>query len=340
MTSNVAYPGLTAARSSNDLHDVAPTADVLAAGVIPWRSRGGNLEVLLIHRSEYDDWSWPKGKLDDDETLPSCAARETQEEIGLTVRLGIPLPATRYQLKSGANKEVWYWAAEINKQSPTPDGEEVDRTEWLSPHQARRRLTQQSDVEPLAVLENAYRGHTLRTTAFIVLRHAKAKPRSTWSRAEGERPLAATGRRQALAVRELLQAWRPGKVASSPWRRCMETVAPYVQQAKKSIKEVSALTEKQASKHPNKARRELAGLLDKVRYQLVCMHRPVLPLAVAELRQRCPQPGKKNAVPNQILRALPEEDPYLRPGGVVVAHQAVNSCGTIVAIEVYDAFDG
>ena len=84
----------TAARSTASFHDPEPTAEILAAGVLPWRVNGRGLEVLLIHRPDYDDWSWPKGKLDDGETLPECAVREVREEIGLDVDLGLPLPST------------------------------------------------------------------------------------------------------------------------------------------------------------------------------------------------------------------------------------------------------
>lgn len=334
------YPDLAAARSAENLWDEAPRATVLAGGVLPWRLRSGELEVLIIHRPRYDDWSWPKGKLDDGETLPECAVRETLEEIGLDIRLGIPLPVTHYRLKSGAAKEVWYWAAEVTKQEPAPDHGEVDRVAWVSPQKARKKLSNTGDLTPLDALEQAHVQRRLRTTPFVVLRHAKAKPRSSWTRAEGERPLAATGRRQALAVRALLQAWKPVKVASSPWRRCVETVAPYVQSSKRSLKEIGALTEKKADKNPKRARRELAGLLDRVRPQLVCMQRPVLPLALQQLRTWTIDAAAGTQRHSDVVRALPVQDPYLRPGGVIVAHQAVELEGQIVALEVYDAYDG
>ena len=81
-----------------------------AAGALIWRVNGGELEVLMIHRDRYDDWSWPKGKLDAGETMPECAAREVFEEVGLDIHLGIPLPAMSYPVASGA-KVVYYWAA-------------------------------------------------------------------------------------------------------------------------------------------------------------------------------------------------------------------------------------
>ena len=63
-----------------------------AAGTVPWRLRDGTLEVALVHRPRYDDWSWAKGKLDADEDWAVAAVRETDEETGLLVRLGPPLP--------------------------------------------------------------------------------------------------------------------------------------------------------------------------------------------------------------------------------------------------------
>src|SRR5690625_6831004 len=79
--------------------------EVLAAGAVVWRVVGRRLEVLLIHRPRYDDWSWPKGKLDSkDEPLPLCAVREVQEETGVPVLLGAKLPTVRYKLPGGAKK--------------------------------------------------------------------------------------------------------------------------------------------------------------------------------------------------------------------------------------------
>src|SRR5699024_5959864 len=67
---------------------------VLAAGVLVWRERGGAVQVLLVPRPRYDDWSIPKGKLDKGETFPAAAVREVAEETGYRVRLHRPLPAS------------------------------------------------------------------------------------------------------------------------------------------------------------------------------------------------------------------------------------------------------
>ena len=58
---------------------------VKAAGALVWRENGKHLEVLLVHRPRYDDWSIPKGKVDSCESVRTCAVREVAEELGISV---------------------------------------------------------------------------------------------------------------------------------------------------------------------------------------------------------------------------------------------------------------
>jgi len=315
-----------------------PAAAVLAAGMVPWRHAGPGIEVMLVHRPRYDDWSWPKGKLDAGETLPECAVRELQEEVGLTLRPGLPLCVTSYEVSARRGngrqtKEVWYWAGDATGHAAVPDRDEVDEIRWVSPDEAARMLSNETDREPLELLVRAHARGRLRTVPTLVLRHAKAKPRSSWSRAEQERPLAATGRRQALAVQGLVRAWRPERIVSSPWRRCVETVAPLVKATRLPLKTKSAFTEATARERPKKTRRAMRDLLNRPRPLVLCTHRPVLPELLEEIRAAAVRPS------GDVLRALPREDPYLRPGGVLVLHHAVDLDGALVAVEVYDPWD-
>lgn len=118
---------------------------VQAAGCVLWRRSpvDGELEICLIHRPKYDDWSHPKGKLKRDEDHLAGALREVEEETGHSARPGAELPTLRY-LANGRPKEVRYWAAEASPGTFTP-GTEVDRLLWLSPTAARSRLTQPRD---------------------------------------------------------------------------------------------------------------------------------------------------------------------------------------------------
>src|SRR5690625_3270411 len=86
---------ITTTRATAATIDEGSNAKIVAAGTIPWRIKSGELLVLLIHRPKYDDWSWPKGRLDPKETLPETAWRDAREEVGLRDTVGIPLGVDR-----------------------------------------------------------------------------------------------------------------------------------------------------------------------------------------------------------------------------------------------------
>lgn len=117
---------------------------VLAAGGVVWRRHGEVLEVLLVHRPRYDDWSFPKGKCDPGETFEATAAREVGEETGLEVAFGPELPETRYRDQRDRPKRVRYWAMEAVGGSFTPN-DEVDEITWLPLLAAGERLTYDHD---------------------------------------------------------------------------------------------------------------------------------------------------------------------------------------------------
>jgi 8-oxo-(d)GTP phosphatase len=304
-------------------------AAVVAAGALCWRERSGELEVLLIHRPRYDDWSWPKGKIDAGETTPECAVREVYEEIGLTVKLGIPLPTIEYPVSSGL-KVVHYWAAKANGLAPKPDGKEVDDFLWCAPERAAELLSNPSDREPLDALVQASAENRLDTWPLIIVRHAKAKPRSSWTRAEGERPLAASGRRQAQAVSRLLQAWSPERVVSSPWDRCVQTITPYIRRSNAKLKLVDAITERDAARKPGRASSAVEKLFDRRTPVAVCSHRPVLPLILDVLRAHMPM---------HLANLLPTSDPYLAPGEIIICQVSCRKSGKVVSVEQFRAYD-
>jgi 8-oxo-dGTP diphosphatase len=126
---------------------------VRAAGAVIWRRRGGRVEVLLVHRPRYDDWSFPKGKCDAAEDDEACALREIEEETSLAVSLGAELVSTDYVSK-GRPKRVRYWLAEPESGGDARAQNEVDEVAWLSPEEAEARMTYERDLEVLrAALE-------------------------------------------------------------------------------------------------------------------------------------------------------------------------------------------
>ncbi|MFJ8147318.1 NUDIX hydrolase [Streptomyces sp. NPDC096094] len=123
----------------------ADDTTVRAAGCVLWRRSpvDGELELCLVHRPKYDDWSHPKGKLKPGEDPLAGALREVAEETGYAAAPGAELPTVRY-LADGRPKEVRYWAAAATTGAFAPS-DEVDRILWLAPAAARARLTQPRD---------------------------------------------------------------------------------------------------------------------------------------------------------------------------------------------------
>ncbi|MCT7354374.1 NUDIX hydrolase [Streptomyces sp. 15-116A] len=122
------------------------TLVVHAAGCVLWRRSPvtGDIELCLVHRPKYDDWSWPKGKLKRGEDPLAAALREVAEETGHTAVPSAELPTVRY-LAKGRPKQVRYWAAEALSGTFTPTSE-VDRILWLPPDRARAHLTEPRDA--------------------------------------------------------------------------------------------------------------------------------------------------------------------------------------------------
>lgn len=298
------------------------TADVvLAAGALVWRVRKGELQVLAVHRPRYDDWSWPKGKLDPGETLPACAVREVAEETGKIIELGQPLPTLRYPIAGGKVKIVRYWAARtIPADAPAATARaavkdasknEIDEVKWLTIEQARHLITFHDDLRPLERLIDEHEAGRLRSRVLILARHARAKPRKAWKGTDIDRPITKGGRVRARALIGLFAAFGTSKVASSPALRCQQTLEPYAQAAGLPIRHLASFTESSHAKRPEATAKAFRALLDKKRDRVVSAHRPTLPTIVKVLREH---------TTSKTRGALPRSMPYLPAGGVLVAH--------------------
>ncbi|TGD11080.1 NUDIX hydrolase [Brevibacterium sp. S111] len=301
-------------------------ADVLAAGAVCWRRGPDGLEVVLIHRPKYNDWSWPKGKVDPGETLPETAVREVKEETGLDIHLGVPLPSAEYTVGGKNLKKVFYWSAEVKGETVFAplNRREVDRAAWFPVDKARTKLTSYADREQLDAVEKFDSTDALRAWPLILVRHGKAFPRSKWYETEHVRPLLKLGTRQAMALTGLLGAWKTKKLISSPWKRCMATLAPLSAARGQPIKKAPTLSEKAASANPEKTARFIRKLLEKGKPVIYCTHRPVLPTIFSVYAEHAPK---------RVVAKLPKDDPYLKPGEVLVAYVRPGAMPRIVAIE-------
>jgi 8-oxo-(d)GTP phosphatase len=301
---------------------------VYAAGVLCWRERSGvGFEVALVHRAKYNDWGFAKGKQDPGELLPETAVREVFEETGLKVRLGRKLAEMHYTLPTGEDKEVHYWASKVTDKSilnsSFKPNEEIARVEWLPAAEALVTLSYEHDRE---LLEKALRLHErgeLETRALIVLRHAKATPRSEWESSEKKRPLLPEGEKQAKRLANLLAAYGPKRVVTSPWKRCHDTVVPYAKLRKRAIVERGQLTEASNAKGPRKTTNVIEDLLEDSKTAVVCTHRPALP-NVLDALAKVAQPAEE---------ILLNEGRALKPGDFLIARLAMRGQTRVLAVE-------
>jgi len=116
-----------------------------AAGGVVMRKGPDETEIAVVHRPRYDDWSFPKGKLDPGETFEEAALREVREETGLTCRLGPELAFAHYDDNKGRPKVVRYWLMAVIEDPGFEPNDEVDELRWLTPAEATDLLTYSRD---------------------------------------------------------------------------------------------------------------------------------------------------------------------------------------------------
>lgn len=328
---------------------------VLAAGALVWRLKNDKLQVLVVHRPRYDDWSFPKGKAEPGESMVLTAIREVAEETGRQIVLGRYLGKARRRLVSGRKKRTLYWAAQVLPEAGPGEGlraavkpaskREIDKVRWWKVKKAARKLTHADDKRLLARLVDWYESGQLQVHSLVLVRHAKAVSRATWGygiNSEITRPLVmGRGQAQARDVAALLSAYGVGELVSSPWRRCVDTLAPYAHGCGLDLHSDEAFTEVSALMAPELMQASFRDLLERgsaldgppepeavgpqgrepglalaeqpePSYPLaLCVHRPCLPLLFETLREY---------MGPELTIKLPDSDPWLRPGQAVVVH--------------------
>jgi 8-oxo-(d)GTP phosphatase len=202
---------------------------IRAAGGVLWRTTNSStdspgVEVAIIHRPRYDDWSIPKGKLVPGESEIEGAIREVTEETGYRVQIRRPLGEVSYQKGSGPEqrmKTVRYWSMHAEGGIFSPS-REVDQLRWVSIDEALSLVSHKRD---LAVLRTFAQGPLL-TRSILLVRHGSAGNRSSWTGDDEQRPLDETGVAQAEALVWLLTRFDVREIISAPPVRCLQSVEP------------------------------------------------------------------------------------------------------------------
>ena len=208
---------------------MTPDSHVIeAAGGVVWRTKGkeypDDVEVAIVHRPQYDDWSIPKGKCARGEPLVECAIREVFEETGYRVRMGRFLGEAHYMKVSAGEerpKVVYYWSLRADGGLFTPT-QEVDGLRWLAIDDARAMLTRSTDREILGRFAEG----PIFTSTVLLVRHASAGSRSVWEGDDRLRPLDSKGWEQAEQLVRLLSRFGVGRIISADFVRCVQTVEP------------------------------------------------------------------------------------------------------------------
>jgi len=277
---------------------------VIAAGAVVSRRSGS--EILLVHRPKYDDWSFPKGKQDPGEHVTVTAVREVAEETGLRIVLGRPLPPQLYAVAGGRAKTVHYWSARVRGDDDVSGwvpNDEIDDVRWVARDKASEMLSYLDDIQLLTTAMD----HPKRTSALVVVRHAEALPRKSWSEPDPLRPLTPHGEAHAAAIAPVLASYGVRRLVSSPSTRCVQTLTPTAELTGKQIETAAFLSEEDF------AAADIAplldGLLSERRSAALCTHRPVLP---------------------SVFEILGVAEEPLAPGEAVVCHHRK---GRVVAAE-------
>lgn len=285
---------------------------IRAAGAVLWRRLSDELlQIALIHRPRYNDWSFPKGKAEENESDISCAYREVLEETGYVSQFGPELGNVNYEV-DGKKKVVKYWAAQAigNPIHPIDLGE-VDQLIWVTLDDAKKKLTLESDQK---ILES-FQSFGSDSYPLILLRHAKAVSREEWESDDGDRPLAHIGQLQAKRFLSKIHPYEIKEIYTSDAVRCYESIEPIARALSINPVFSPALSEYSFIKDKKSWYQSITEIMENEIATLVCSHNPVIPEIVKKLI------GKKN---------FNELNHELLPGEAWILH---HKDGEVVAID-------
>ncbi|HEV2778110.1 MAG TPA: NUDIX hydrolase [Actinophytocola sp.] len=253
-------------------------AEILAAGAVLWRPGvKGPVEIAVVHRPKYDDWSLPKGKLEPGEPLWAAAAREVAEETGFSATLGRYLGQVRYPV-GDATKTVDYVAARARSGGFRPN-REVDELRWLPPREAGNLLSYPHDLD----IVRAFSALPAELTTLALVRHATAGRRADWSGPDDLRPLSDAGWQEVKALRAILPLFGVDRVHSAPLLRCTQTVQQLAEDLGTPVIAEPMLSERGYTGHEDAAVARLRQIAAAGGTPVVCSQGGVIPDLLSRL---------------------------------------------------------
>lgn len=253
---------------------------IRAAGAIIWRENSPfDLEVLVIHRPQYDDWSFPKGKVDENESSIAAAYREVKEETGVEAVFGQYLGTTSYKVEDYKKKVKYWMAREKGASAPFVPNAEVDKIEWVDVKTARHFLTHDEDRDLLDEFVSKERY----ASTIILLRHAKAVKRSEWNDYDLDRPLNNDGVAQSLKLVSQLAPFNIQGIYSSDATRCFATVEPFAESTGNRVTTTTSLNEESFDKSSKTSVEYVKQVMKFDGNQLISGHNPIIPHILSKI---------------------------------------------------------
>ena len=251
-----------------------------AAGGVPWRDNGSGIEVALVFRPRYRDWTLPKGKLERGEHPLAAAVREVREETGLTCVPQVRLPTIHYLTgEPGVEKRVDFWSMDVRADAGREPDHEIAEVRWVRLDAAGAALSYKHDRGVLAAFIRLPR-----ITALITLvRHAHAGTRQAWYGPDRLRPVDSLGHRQAEALTNLLALTAPTRILSATPQRCRETVTPLTNLLGLAVK-VDPVFDEESSDGVAGAAAAVLALRGEGGSTVVCSQGKMIPPLLALLR--------------------------------------------------------
>jgi 8-oxo-dGTP diphosphatase len=255
---------------------------IIAAGAVVWRkSKEKYTEVVIIHRPKYNDWTFPKGKVEIGESNIAAAHREVAEETNLDTEFGVYLGEIDYFTPAGL-KKVKYWSAKALTEKVFHPNNEVDELKWVPITKVINELTNDTDKE----IFDRFVKVNFNTKPFILLRHAKAVSRDQWQGDDQDRPLDILGENQSHRLLSTYQVFNIKQIHTSDAVRCFSTVERMAKGLSIKLEVTGKLSEDTYRKDKEKAIEYAKDLIKGDENTLICSHNPILPKMLNKLTKK------------------------------------------------------